>query len=109
MFNTKQKQKGVALYLTLVILSVLTVALLALIGISISQIKVIRTLSDSVVAFCAADTGIEHSLYNVFKEAGTGEVSGLLNEASYSVSAGDGTFTSVGEYKNTERAIEISF
>ena len=103
-------QKGVSLYLTIVILAVLTSALLGLVAISVSQIKVIHTLGHSVIAFYAADSGIEHCLYNLRKEGGTGEVSGNFNGINYSVSLGDSnTYISIGSYKGTKRAIEINF
>ena len=109
MFNIKQNQQGVSLYLTIVVLSVLTAALLALVGISVSQIKVIHTLGHSVTAFYAADTGIEHCLYNLQKEGGTGEVSGNLDGINYSVSlGGSDIYTSIGSYNETKRAIELT-
>lgn len=120
MFNTKQNQKGVSLYLTIVILSVLTTALLSLVSISVSQIKIIWTTSDSVNAFYGADTGIERFLYAVFKEGYSltlGECASaykatLANGASYEVCVSDTSTTTVwstGKYKKTKRKIEINF
>ena len=121
MSNTNYKtQKGVSLYLTIAILTVLTAALLALIGISVSQLKVIWTLSDSVIAFYGADSGIERVLYGVYKEGyfpSLGECpldyEGTLgNESSYEVCVSDtstSTIYSTGIYKKTRRRIEISF
>lgn len=110
-------QKGVSLYLTIVVLSVLTAALLALIGISVSQIKIIWTLGNSVVAFYAADTGIERVLMNMENPSNIPETS--LGDAKYEVEVYASTtaqcdadnycIISTGTYKNTKRAIEITY
>lgn len=62
------KQKGVSLYLAVVIMSVLSAVVLGLIALSISGIKMVSGLENSVMSFYAANTGIEHSLYNIRKE-----------------------------------------
>jgi len=121
MSNTKYKnQRGVSLYLTIVILSVLTAAILTMVNISISQIKVIQTLSDSVIAFYGADSGIERVLYAIYKEGylpSLGECppsfqGTLANGATYQVCVSDtstSTIWSTGTYKKTKRKIEINF
>ena len=112
-------EKGVSLYLTIVILSVLVTALLALITISVSQIKIIWTLGDSVVAYYAADTGIERVLYDLY-QGGYVPVPGecpypawqTLGEAKYKVCVSEdstSTIWSTGIYKNSQRKIEINF
>lgn len=118
--NNYKNQKGVALYLTIVILSVLMAVILTMINIAIGQIKVIHTLSGSITAFYAADTGIERVLYAIFQEGyvpGKGECpllySGVLeNGATYEVCVSDystSTVFSTGSYKKTKRRIEITF
>jgi len=111
-------EKGVSLYLTIVILSVLVTALLALITISVSQIKIIWTLGDSVVAYYAADTGIERVLYGLYKEGyvpslGDCRYSDILdNNSTYEVCVSDSsisTIFSTGTYKKTKRRIEVNF
>ncbi|MBZ9572788.1 hypothetical protein KJA17_01160 [Patescibacteria group bacterium] len=115
-----KNQKGVSLYLTIVILSVLTAAILTMISISVSQIKVIQTLGNSVIAFYGADTGIERVLYGVYKEGyipALGECpldyrGTLDNGASYEVCVSDESASiilSTGSYKKTKRRIEINF
>lgn len=108
----KTKQKGVSLYLALLIMAILLSIGLGISAILFGQIKIIRGIGDSVVAFYAADTGIEEVLYR-----GT-DVSGVLeNGASYSaqvLSSGPGCpasnycIKSVGIFKETRRAIEIT-
>jgi Tfp pilus assembly protein PilX len=115
--NPKKFQKGVSLYLTIVILSVLTAALLALVGISVSQIKVTYSLGNSVIAFYAADTGIEEILYNIYKGSyspslGDCSFAGNLSGAEYRVCVSDtstSTIRSTGTYKKIKRKIEIAF
>ncbi len=62
------KERGIALYLALVILAGITAALLALIVLALSQIRIVWTIGDSVIAFYAADTGMERVLYKIYKE-----------------------------------------
>ncbi len=118
--NNHKNQKGVSLYLTMVILSVLMAVILTMINVAISQIKVIHTLSGSIVAFYAADTGIERVLYAIFQEGympSKGECplpySGTLeNEATYGVcisDESDSIIFSTGSYKKIKRRIEITF
>lgn len=102
--------KGISLYFTILILSVLTASLLSLIAISVSQIKVIWTLSDSVSAFYTADTGIERALYRIRQQDNFFDFSGNLDSASYQVSIAttseETVIKSIGSYKKTKRAIE---
>jgi len=121
MSNINHKnQKGVSLYLTIVILSVLTAVILTMISIAVSQIKVIHTLNDSLIAFYAADTGIERVLYAVFHEGYEPQKntcppaysSTLENGATYEVCVSkqsDSNIFSTGNYKDTKRRIEIIF
>ena len=110
MFYIKtKKNKGVSLYFVILILFVLTTTLLALINLSVSQIKITSGINHSVSAFFTADTGIEHSLYDIRKGAGGGNVSGSLGEASYEVIAIGTTITSTGLFQNTRRAIQIKY
>ncbi len=110
--TNKNMEKGVSLYITIVVLSVLTASLLALVGISVSQLKIIQTAGNSVIAFYAADTGVEHCLQRIRKEGNFSDFSGNVGEASYNVSISLGTETiikSTGTYRNTKRAIETRY
>jgi len=108
-------QKGVSLYLAIIILSILSAVSLGLISMSISGIKIAKGLENSVISFYAANTGIERSLYDRRKQAGGGEFYGTLleGEAGYDVSViVDGeeiTIKSIGIYRNTQRAIEVKY
>ena len=107
------KQKGISLYLAIVIMSILSVVVLGLISLSISRIKMVTGLENSVMSFYVANTGIEHSLYDIRRQEGTGEVSGLLGEADYNVSVDVGetvvTIKSIGSYRGSKRVIEVNY
>lgn len=132
------KNKGVSLYLTLVILGILLAAALGLAAVLLGQIKTIKGVGDSVVALYAADSGIEKALDDEPPLPSYGPTS--INEASYEVSvkcclwsdswclldqdecSGFGTgltedsscvgsyfcYKSIGTYRETKRAIEIT-
>ncbi|MFC1630113.1 pilus assembly PilX N-terminal domain-containing protein [Patescibacteria group bacterium] len=57
------KQKGVSVYLALIIMSIMLAIGLALSTMFIVQLKLISSIGDSVVALYAADSGIEYELY----------------------------------------------
>ena len=63
------KEKGVALYLVLVIMGILLAAVLGLSAALIGQIKTIKGIGHSVKALYAADTGIERALLDVIPSA----------------------------------------
>jgi len=136
--KTQNLEKGVSLYLALIIMTILLAIGVGISTIIISQMKMIGGMGDSVVAFHAADTGIERALYG----DGTGIPAShygptFINSSSYEVDvvccqsgivpcawgAGecppglteDSTCTasyfcykSVGTYKGIKRAIEAT-
>ncbi len=108
-------QKGVSLYLAIMIMSILSAVSLGLISMSISGIKIAKGLENSVISFYVANTGIERSLYERRKQGETGIVSDTLleGEAGYNVSVVvDGeetTIKSVGTYRNSQRAIKVNY
>jgi len=106
-------QKGVSIFLAIMVMSILSAVSLGLISISISGIKIAKGLENSVMSFYAANTGIERSLYNIRKDGGTGIVSDTLDQTSYDVSVTFDdpitTIKSVGTYRNTRRAIQVSY
>jgi hypothetical protein len=105
-------QKGVSLFLAIMVMSILSAVSLGLISISISGIKIAKGLENSVMSFYAANTGIEHSLYDIRKDGASGEVSDDLEQTNYNVSVDVDLITtikSVGTYRSTRRAIEVSY
>jgi len=108
-------EKGVSLYFTLIILSVLTAILLALINISVSQIKITALSGNSMIAFYAANTGAERILYKIKIDGLPTErcptyifSENLDNNATYKVCLpASTTIHSIGTYKNVQRKIEL--
>jgi len=71
--------KGLTLYLAVIIMSILLALVLGLIAVSVTQLKTIRGVENSVVAFYAADAGAERVLKEVFSAVSPGgDESGLL-------------------------------
>jgi hypothetical protein len=108
--------QGIAIYLVLMIMAIVLAAALALSAILVSQIKIIKGLGNSVIAFYAADTGIERELYE--KNPPPFSYSGSLNNSTYEVQVltpGPGCdaenlcIKSVGSFKESKRAVEIKY
>ena len=120
MFNINPKNnKGISLYFGLIIMAIFLAVALGLTTILIGQIGIMKGMGDSVVAFYAADTGIERILMSRESPPPTlGDT--LPNEASYSVTVTAGgspgcnpilnyCIKSIGTFRGTKRAIEITY
>lgn len=123
MFN--HYQKGISLYLAVIIMAILLAIVLGLSTILFGQIRTIRGMGDSVIAFYHADTGIEGRLYIdkkchegncealgfVCKPSCSGIADQVFEDVNYKVIvSNNGTiFQSTGIYKEIKRAIEITF
>lgn len=59
---SKFSQKGVSLYLAIIIMVILLAIVLGVTTILVGQLKMIKEMENSVIAFYAADTGIERVL-----------------------------------------------
>lgn len=124
----KEKNRGVSLLLVIFIMSIILAVGLGISAITVQQIKLLRDIGHSVVAFSAADTGIEQSLYMLYKSGGaTSTFSGTCGDATYVVETICGNLNtscpsgmtqdgeldayyltkSIGTYRETKRAIEI--
>jgi len=62
-YNNKIMERGVAIYLAFMVMTILLAISLGLSVILIGQMKVIKGIGDSVIALYAAETGIEMVLY----------------------------------------------
>jgi len=90
-----ERQKGISLFLTIIILAVILAIVFGLSAILVGQIKTIREMGNSVIAFYAADTGVERVLKIALDDIrnGTELLEDLYiepdigNSASYSVEA----------------------
>jgi len=117
-------KKGVSLYLIIVIISILLAVSLNVGSLIIGGAQIIKGASDSVKAFCAADTGIEEALYNAKNGICNDIVNGTVGgDSAYvynvDVSGADCTDTgtimqSVGEFKpgptaSAKRKVSVSY
>ena len=71
MLYKKESQRGIAVYLAVVILAVILAVVLGLSAILVNQIKIIREMGYSVAAFYAAETGVERSMKVIVADNGT--------------------------------------
>lgn len=111
-------EKGVSLFLALIVMAILLAIALGLSHIIITQIRMAKGMGDSVVAFNAADTGIERALVNRHNPTNL-PLTTLPNGATYQVfvtasgtggcSAPNFCIKSVGSYRGVKRAIEITY
>ncbi|MBZ9578079.1 pilus assembly PilX N-terminal domain-containing protein [Patescibacteria group bacterium] len=120
---SKFSQRGVSLYLAIIIMVILLTIVLSVATILVGQLRMIKEMENSVIAFYAADTGIEEVLRVIIHDVGTpnprypltGQTS--VGDASYYVrvflsgesdcNASLYCIKSVGTYKETRRAIEV--
>lgn len=112
-------EKGVSLYLALMVMMIILAMALGLSSILINQAKTIKQIGNSVIALSAADSGVEAVLLNRNNPANISETV-LSNGATYRVIvAAGGTgdcpignnycIKSVGSYLGTRRAVEIIY
>jgi len=136
--NFKMTERGISIYLALMIMLILLTIALGINAIIASQIRIIRGMGYSVVALYAADTGIEmvlleragptqssYSGYLDLNNNGDGPDEGDASFAADVVQPITGTvpgipqdptctadnycIKSVGRYRETKRAIEITY
>jgi len=118
----KENQKGISVYLVVVMISVLLAIVLGLVSIIIGGVKVAESLGYSVKAFHAADTGIEKALYNIKLTSGVCDNttsdgsfgSSYTYDVTMSTTGSDcsdvgTTITSLGQYMTIKRKIEVSY
>ena len=74
-----ERDRGIALVMTLMMVSVLVVTVLGIGYLSVQQVRIAEDLKDSTVAIVAADAGIEEGLFQFWRSAGfTGGVCGSI-------------------------------
>lgn len=120
-----KSQRGVSLYLAIIIMTILLAIALGLSTIFLGQVVMLREMGYSVIAFYAADTGIEQILMN---RGSPSNLSGYLDlnnnnakdsdDSSYEVivtapgsdcTASNFCVKSIGTYQEVSRAIEITY
>jgi len=116
--KNETSQRGVAIFLAVVILTLFMSVALGVSTLLVSQIRIMRDLGNSVVSFYASESGIEEALKFASNESYDSSIVTLSNGATYKavgVSAGVGNCSgtahycikSVGMYKGSRRVIEI--
>lgn len=118
----QNNEKGISLYLALLVLTILLSIGIAITTLLVGQLRIIKGLGNSVVAFYAADTGIEKSLDELYRgNLPPFTFEGNVGNAQYSVqgfSPGDPNncpspqneffcIKSVGIYQGVRRSIEV--
>ena len=63
MFHNKNSEKGISLFLALIVMATILSIVFGMTSILVSEIKVTRTIGYSTLAFCASDSGIEKTYY----------------------------------------------
>lgn len=63
--RNSEPERGLALYLTIMVMALILVIALGTAGLLVSQIRMVRDMGDSVLAFYATETGIEKALYRL--------------------------------------------
>lgn len=119
--NVKNK-KGTTLLLSLLILAVIFAIAIGVSNIILNQIKITGRVEESVLAFYAADTGIECKLYDIFilKSPESNSCSqfqsprylenkSTIVELNFSTSSIGSSIESIGQYILTRRGIKIEW
>jgi Tfp pilus assembly protein PilX len=112
-FNRGPGRRGIAIYLAAVTLMIVMAVALGISLMSTYQLKGLNEAGDSVIAFAAAETGIEYAELNITTAPVTyGPIA--VGNASYSLASfmcGPALeylcFRSIGLYNGTERAIQV--
>lgn len=110
----RKNERGISLFFTLILMSVLMSISLGINVIFWEQTQILKYVGNSVLAFYAADTGIERALREENNVSDT-----LSNGAAYNaikiikgnpgcLSALEYCIQSVGTYKETRRAIQVT-
>ncbi|MDD3386744.1 MAG: hypothetical protein PHU17_02755 [Candidatus Pacebacteria bacterium] len=114
-----KNQRGVSLFLIVIIMSVLMSVSLGLSVIIVGGGKISGGADDAIKAFYIADTGIERALYSIQTLGSCSNFSDTFEGGSYEVVIippswgncfNEGTIiTSLGTYNGSKKKIEVSY
>jgi Tfp pilus assembly protein PilX len=112
--KTIYKEKGVAVLITVVIISIVMLVATLIANIVATQLKLASDIADSITAIYAADSGVEYKLYQIRKEGNTANAEfSLSNGATVSVAVSGTlpnlTIKSLSSYRAVKRQFEINF
>lgn len=122
-------EKGISLFLTVVILGTILGIMLGISSLVLRQVMTVTGLGESVIALHAADSGIELLVYAIREEAyipsclGGGDPPCKIEDLALDEFEDEDlsyqlylqstephlTVRSIGRYRQTQRAIEVSF
>lgn len=111
-FIKNNKENGVALLLTVIILSVVILIAVLIANIVIVQLKLAKDIGDSQAAIYAADSGVEWQLYQIRKSASVASPvmsNGATVETIVTGAAPNFTIKSLGSYQSVKRQFEVNF
>lgn len=111
-FIKNNKESGIALLLTVIILSIVTLIAVSIANTVIVQLKLVGDMNDSKVAIYAADSGVEWQLYQLRmgdSVASPVMSNGAIIETTVTGTAPNFTIKSLGSYKSVKRQLEVSF
>ena len=108
----KNNEGGVALLLTVIILSIVTLVSVFIVNVVSNELKLAGDINDSKKAIYAADSGVEWQLYQIRQGASVASPV-MSNGASVSVtvvgSYPNFTIKSLGSFNIVKRQFEITF
>lgn len=106
------KQEGIALLLTMIILSVVTLVSVFIVNVVSKELKLANDINDSKKAIYAADSGVEWQLYQI-RQGASVALPVMSNGATVSVTI-TGSYPSfniksLGSFNTVKRQFEINF
>lgn len=111
-FKQNTPQNGIALLLTVIILSIVTLIAVFIVNIVIVQLRLTKDIGDSQAAIYAADSGVEWQLYQIRKGISVASPvmsNGATVETTVTGAAPNFTIKSLGSYQSVKRQFEVSF
>ena len=110
--NKNKREKGIALLLTIIILSATMLTATLIVTIVVIQFKLSSDINNSTIAIYAADSGVEWQLYQIRNGASV-PTPVMSNGATISTtvtgSSPNFTIKSLGAYKEVKRQLEVNF
>ncbi len=110
--NDNQKPNGIALLLTVIILSIVTLIAVLIADIVVVQLKLAKDIGDSQAAIYASDSGVEWQLYQIRKGASVASPvmsNGATVATTVTGAAPNFNIKSLGSYGTVKRQFEVSF
>ena len=112
-------QKATSLLLTLLVMAALLAIAIGVARLSIGEIKLLRDIPSSLIAYYAAESGVERALFEEWQLYPPGAQDypncsiALVNGSYYGTivtrQGNNITIKTIGCYQNTQRSIEASF